>query len=128
MQLQRSSIDHADLHKEDGSLIRIVSSTCRDFVYFRNILRASRKPDDNINHLINKIDLNDDYACHTLHDKMRRLHDERTNALNFCIASLQDNVAKEESDTNGKIYQKEVRYNYNYNCITITFSDRSTGI
>jgi hypothetical protein len=74
--------------------IAVHESTCLDFVYFRQLLRDSRKSDDNINHRINKVNSTNTVECKKLWEEMKRFHTEREQALAFCQIVLRDQVVQ----------------------------------
>lgn len=74
--------------------IAVSESTCLDFVYFRQLLRDSRKADDNINHRINKVNSKNPLECRKLWEEMKRFHNEREQALEFCKIVLREKVAQ----------------------------------
>lgn len=94
------------LHQENAKPIRIDESICMDFVYFRQLLRISRRADDNINHRINKIDVQNPDQCHVLWTEMKRLHQERQSTISFCTNVLKQKMLESESKKN--ILEKEV--------------------
>lgn len=105
----QSSNDHAVFALSDGKVETVTSSTCRDFVYFRQLLRLARRPDDNINHQLNKIDANNEAECSQLYEKMKLLHRERQNAIEFCKAQMKLEIDAEPDNNRKKILGKEVR-------------------
>lgn len=98
------------VHREDGSEHTVVRATCLDFVYFRQMIREARRPDDNINHRLNKIAVQDRAQCQRLWDEMQGRHRERRQALEFCISSLEQERAKLRPDDKGSfsMLSKEV--------------------
>lgn len=93
----------------DGSNLQINNSTCLDFVYFRKIMRDMRRPDDNINHRLNKIDPSDPKQCEALWKEMTVLHEDRQRALNFCLGSLKTELEMNPDDSRQRVLRKEVR-------------------
>lgn len=104
----QSSNDHAVLTLGDGKVETVTSATCRDFVYFRQLLRLARRPDDNINHQLNKINANNETDCNKLYEKMKQLHRERQYAIEFCKAQIKMEIDAEVDANKKKILLKEV--------------------
>lgn len=85
---------------------KISEQTCRDFVYFRQLLASSRGHyDDNINHRINDIDTSDSRQCRRLNDSIEAIHRNRRSKLNYCIKVLKQNLI---NDPSSSILAKEV--------------------
>lgn len=100
--------DHVNVSLPNGSQLEINDQTCADFVYFRKIMRDMRRPDDNISHLLNKIDTNDPDSCAKLWNDMRSLHKERETALEFCIKSTRAKL-EHSVDQSQNVLKKQVR-------------------
>lgn len=108
LQVMQSSNDHAVLTVGDGKKEAVTRSTCEDFVYFRQLLRQARRPDDNINHQLNKIDVNSKFECNRLYERMAMLHQERADALQFCQEQMKLGIDAEADPAKKRILAKEV--------------------
>lgn len=102
--------DHAILSDVKGTSVKITRDTCRDFVYFRQLLRDARRLDDNIGNTLNKIDIADPRMCSELMNAMAKTHKERMNSLKFCMSVLEDDVSLAQNQPKAKILQKEVQH------------------
>lgn len=84
---------------------RVTGDTCRDFLYFRQLVARSRGYwDDNINHRLNGIDTNDAKQCKRLMDSLDAAHRDRKTKIEFCISFLQ----KEHESSSNPVLAKEV--------------------
>lgn len=104
----QSTSDHAILSDVKGTSVKITRDTCRDFVYFRQLLRDARRLDDNIGNTLNKIDIADPRNCSELMNAMAKAHKERMNSLKFCMRVLENEVSLAQDQSKAKILQKEV--------------------
>jgi hypothetical protein len=100
--------DHAVLSDGKGASLKITRDTCRDFVYFRQLLRDSRKLDDNIGNTLNKIDSLDPGKCRDLMSAMTKMHKERLSSLEFCKNVLQSDTSNAGGLSASRVSQTEV--------------------
>jgi len=106
--------DHAVLSNVKGASVKITRDTCRDFVYFRQLLRDARRLDDNIGNTLNKIDTADPRKCSDLMEIMKKMHNERMDSLNFCMSVLENDVSLAADQSKTKILQKEVIFYFHF--------------
>lgn len=99
------------IKNESGEKVRIEQSTCLDFVYFRQLIRQARKPDDNISIRLNKINPSDPKQSRMILDFMKKLHEGRERALEFCQGVIQREIENTQDNPATKsLLQKEVYY------------------
>lgn len=106
--------DHAVLSGIKGASVKITRDTCRDFVYFRQLLRDSRKPDDNIGNTLNKIDISDPKMCCDLMNSMMKMHKERLSSLEFCKNVLRNDILEAREHSTSRILQTEVAFHFTH--------------
>jgi len=87
--------------------VNVTENTCKDFLYFRQLLAESRAHyDDNVNHRLNAIDVTQPKPCRQFLEKLQHIHKDRRDKLQFCIDSLR---AESEKVRDPIVLKKEVQ-------------------
>jgi len=89
-----------------------MDNTCEDFLAFQDVLKKTRKIDDNIVHLLNTTIPTDSFTnkssdagnqCKQLYEQIQSSYKQRESSIKTCISVVSDSVKhlKEERQQNG---------------------------